>query len=225
MESTSGRRLDQVSEIALIAVGTVVLAIAWVIVPDAWVTLAALACWDLIAAGYILVHWLRILRGQSADAEVAGVPGWVSGGTGRTIGFVATLVTSVSGVTGGLLVVAADAAAQDEDAGSTMLFVIKICGALAVILAWLLLHLGYAGRYAHLFYRSTKPGGLRFPETDRPNHLDFAYFSFTLGTSFAVSDVEIRARPFRYAALTHSILAFFYNAAVIGIAVSALTGK
>jgi uncharacterized membrane protein len=222
MESASGRRLDQVGEIALIAVGTVVLAIAWVIVPDAWVTLAALACWDLIGVSYILLHWLRILRDQTDGDESTGTPGWVSGGTGRTIGFVATLVTSVAGVTGGLLVVAADAAAQDEDAGSTLLFVIKICGALAVILAWLLLHLGYAGRYAHLFYRS---GGLRFPETDRPNHLDFAYFAFTLGTSFAVSDVEITARPFRYAALTHSILSFFYNAAVIGIAVSALTGK
>jgi uncharacterized membrane protein len=115
--------------------------------------------------------------------------------------------------------------AEDADIGATLLFVIKVCGALAVIAAWMLLHLGYAGRYAYLFYRSKQPAGLEFPSTERPNYLDFAYFSFTLGTSFAVSDVQIRARPMRYTALTHTFLAFFYNAAVIGIAVSALTGK
>jgi uncharacterized membrane protein len=218
--------LDHIVEILLIAVGTVVLAVAWVVVPDAWITLAVLLGWNVIAYAYIAVHWLRIHRSRSTtEKSTDGVPDWVGGGIGRTIGFVGTLITSIAGVTGGLLVIAADAAAQDGDLDGTLLFVLKLCGAFAVIAAWVLLHLGYASRYAYLFYRSGSPGGLEFPKTDRPNHLDFAYFSFTLGTSFAVSDVQIDTRPLRYAALTHSVLAFFYNAAVLGIAVSALTGK
>ncbi|WP_410636312.1 DUF1345 domain-containing protein [Amycolatopsis sp. cmx-4-83] len=38
---------------------------------------------------------------------------------------------------------------------------------------------------------------MRFPATERPNLLDFAYFAFTVGTSFATSDVEVQTRPIR----------------------------
>jgi uncharacterized membrane protein len=55
------------------------------------------------------------------------------------------------------------------------------------------------------------------------NLLDFTYFSFTVGTSFAASDVEIRARSIRYIVLVHSILSFFYNAAILGIAIGVVT--
>ncbi|WP_163569766.1 DUF1345 domain-containing protein [Fodinicola feengrottensis] len=222
----AGQRVDRIAEVLLITVGSVVLAVAWVAVPDASVTLAVLVGWNVIAFGYIAVQWLRIHRSRRTSKEVdTGVPDWVGGKLGRTIGLAGTLVTSVAGVTGGLLVVAADAAAQDGDLDSTLLFFLKLCGALAVIAAWILLHLGYAGWYAYLFYRSEAAGGLEFPATNRPNHLDFAYFSFTPGTSFAVSDVQIQARPLRYAALTHGVLSFFYNAALVGIAVNALAGK
>jgi len=70
-------------------------------------------------------------------------------------------------------------------------------------MAWLLLHFGYADRYAHLYYRFPDKPALGFPDTDRPNMLDFAYFSFTVGASFAASDVEVRARPVRYTSEAH----------------------
>lgn len=41
--------------------------------------------------------------------------------------------------------------------------------------------------------------------------------------SFAVSDVETHHRGIRVQVLVHSVLGFFYNAAVIGVAVGAVT--
>jgi uncharacterized membrane protein len=91
-------------------------------------------------------------------------------------------------------------------------------------MAWLLLHFGYADRYAHLYYQEPDPPKLSFPGTKRPNLTDFAYFSFTVGASFAASDVEVQDRRVRYTVLTHGILSFFYNTAVLGIVISVITG-
>ncbi|MBE8521401.1 DUF1345 domain-containing protein [Amycolatopsis sp. H6(2020)] len=79
------------------------------------------------------------------------------------------------------------------------------------------------GERGALHYRAAP--GLRFPATERPNLLDFAYFAFTVGTSFATSDVEVQARPIRYTVLTHSVVSFVYNTAILGIAVGVITGK
>ena len=50
--------------------------------------------------------------------------------------------------------------------------------------------------------------------------LDFAYFAFTLGTSFAVSDVEVTDSRMRRSVLGHQILSFFYNAAILTLAIN-----
>ncbi|MBF6244513.1 DUF1345 domain-containing protein [Nocardia elegans] len=42
--------------------------------------------------------------------------------------------------------------------------------------------------------------------------------------SFAVSDVATHHRDIRAQVLAHSVLGFFYNAAVIGVAVGVVTG-
>lgn len=83
---------------------------------------------------------------------------------------------------------------------------------------------GFADRYAHLYYELAPAPALAFPETERPNLLDFAYFSFTIGSSFAASDVEVRSRVLRYTVLTHSVVSFFYNAAILSIAIGVITG-
>jgi hypothetical protein len=67
--------------------------------------------------------------------------------------------------------------------------------------------------------------GMSFPGVRTPNHLDFSYFAYTVGTTFATSDVEVRSRAVRHAVVWHSILSFLYNAAVLGIAIGAFTGK
>jgi uncharacterized membrane protein len=92
----------------------------------------------------------------------------------------------------------------------------------AVVIAWLLTHTAYALRYAHLYYRDDDNGvgGLVFPGDEQPDAVDFAYFSFTIGMCFQVSDVTITSRPIRREVLFHGCLSFAYNTAVLALALN-----
>ena len=97
--------------------------------------------------------------------------------------------------------------------------------ALGVVSAWGVLHTSYALHYAYLYYRSEgSAGGLAFPGEQSPDQLDFAYFAFTIGTSFAVSDVEVTARAIRRAVLGHQILSFFFNTSILALVVNLVIG-
>ncbi len=97
---------------------------------------------------------------------------------------------------------------------------------LAVVFAWLLTHTACTLRYAHLYYRDDREGvgGLTFPGERPPDYLDFAYFAFTVGMCFQVSDVTITSRLIRRAVTGHALLSFAYNTAVLALALNLLTG-
>jgi uncharacterized membrane protein len=100
-----------------------------------------------------------------------------------------------------------------------------IMAALGVISAWGVLHTSYALHYAYLYYRSEKTaGGLTFPSEQNPDQFDFAYFAFTIATSFAVSDVDVTDRAIRRAVLGHQILSFFYNTSILALVINLFTG-
>ena len=99
----------------------------------------------------------------------------------------------------------------------------------ALIIGWALIHTMYIFRYAHLYYRDMdKDGaadnGLAFPGTRTPNDFDFAYFSFVLGMTFQVSDVEICSSVIRAVALEHALISFAYNATIIAFSINILSG-
>ncbi|WP_432758695.1 DUF1345 domain-containing protein [Streptomyces lydicamycinicus] len=48
---------------------------------------------------------------------------------------------------------------------------------------------------------------------------EFVYFFFTIGTSFAVSDVTVTNTSTRCRVATYSVFSFFFNATVIAIAI------
>jgi uncharacterized membrane protein len=93
-----------------------------------------------------------------------------------------------------------------------------VLAVLAVLLAWAILHFGYADRYAQAYYGALPEKLLVFPGAEHPTFIDFAYFSFTVGTTFAVSDVESRTSGIRLRILAHGVLSFIYNTAMLGIA-------
>ncbi|GAB3352600.1 DUF1345 domain-containing protein [Arachidicoccus ginsenosidivorans] len=111
-----------------------------------------------------------------------------------------------------------------------------ISGVSCMILSWVLVHTIFAVRYAHLFYardmsrKDRHAGGLDFPshpEDDTPawpDFMDFAYFSFTLGTTFQVSDVQITDRRIRRIAMIHGLFSFAFNAAIIALSVNIISG-
>ena len=96
---------------------------------------------------------------------------------------------------------------------------------LAVVTAWVLCHTTYTLRYAHLYYRDDGDlGGLGFPGTEMPCLLDFAYYAFTIGMCFQVSDVTVTQHRMRQATLGHALLSFVFNTLVLALALSLLFG-
>ncbi len=94
-------------------------------------------------------------------------------------------------------------------------------GALTMVLGWVLLHSGYARSYRA---RDEDERGLEFPGTGRPTMPDYLYFSFVMGSTFAVSDVAVVTTRMRWHVMLHGILAFFYNAVVLATAIGVVTG-
>ncbi|MGW5316868.1 DUF1345 domain-containing protein [Nocardia thailandica] len=197
--------VSRVLELGLVLVGAAVL---WVGDPSGW-----LLVWDVLAGVYVATWALRLLRGRHADDPAQ----WLDQIPDSWTALAVTLLTSAVGL---VAVIAIVADQVDEDFGVFT----KLVAAAAALLAWFLLHLGYAEQYARTYYRRLPTETLSFPDTPRPNLLDFAYFAFTIGVSFAVSDVETHTRGVRAQVLVHAIIGFFYNAAVIGVAVGVVTG-
>lgn len=101
----------------------------------------------------------------------------------------------------------------------------------AVMVSWLLVHTVFALRYAHLYYdtdtddgQAKKGGGLDFPEEKEPDYLDMVYFSFVIGMTFQVSDVEISSREIRRWALLHGFLSFIFNTAILALSINVISG-
>ncbi|MGA7439192.1 MAG: DUF1345 domain-containing protein [Luteibacter sp.] len=99
--------------------------------------------------------------------------------------------------------------------------------AATIILAWAFMNTLFALHYAHGFYGNfgAQHKGLDFPGDEAPDYWDFAYFSFTIGMTFQVSDVQINTRYLRRFALMHSVIAFFFNVFIIAISVNIAAGK
>ena len=92
---------------------------------------------------------------------------------------------------------------------------------LTIVLSWFFIHTIFALHYAHEFYGSGgKTSGLDFPGNEEPDYWDFVYFSFVIGMTAQVSDVTIAARPIRHVVTGHSIVAFFFNAALLALMVN-----
>lgn len=94
-----------------------------------------------------------------------------------------------------------------------------------LLLSWLMTHTVFALRYAHEYYSRTPDvakvdGGLEFPGSLSPDYWDFAYFSFVLGMTFQVSDVQITSRKLRRLATAHGLLAFLFNTVIVALTVN-----
>ena len=102
----------------------------------------------------------------------------------------------------------------------------------SVACSWLLIHTIFTFRYAHLFYTCKKEesidkehrGGLDFPNDKKPDYFDFAYFSFVIGMTFQVSDVQITSGIIRRLVLLHGLIAFLFNTIIVALSISIIAG-
>ncbi len=96
---------------------------------------------------------------------------------------------------------------------------------ISVLVSWFTMHTSFTLHYAHLYYRDDgTPGGLQFPGGEEPSDLDFAYFSFTLGMAFQVSDVTVSSRAFRAVVLMHALVSFIFNTAILALTLNLAVG-
>ncbi|MEZ0171195.1 DUF1345 domain-containing protein [Microvirga sp. TS319] len=102
---------------------------------------------------------------------------------------------------------------------------------ISVPLGWTTLHTIMGFHYAHLFYRrhsvevASDAGGLQFPGTEEPALWDFLYYSFVVGMTAQVSDVQVRTTPMRRITLAHGVVSFFFNAVILALAVNIAVGS
>ena len=101
----------------------------------------------------------------------------------------------------------------------------------AVVFSWLLVHTLFTLRYAHFYYwnaqkvdREKVAGGLIFPGEESPAYMDFAYFSFVIGMTCQVSDVQVSSCKIRRLVLVHGLISFAFNTAILAMFVNIIAG-
>jgi uncharacterized membrane protein len=95
------------------------------------------------------------------------------------------------------------------------------------LLGWFVLHTVMAFHYANLHYfddpetTADDTRDLAFPGCELPCAWDFLYFSFVVGMTCQVSDVQVKTSVMRKAVLGHGVASFFFNTVFIAMAVNA----
>lgn len=186
---------------------------------NGWLTLLVL--WVAFAFSFLITSW--IILAKRSTSQIRTIAGKQDGTKVFVLG---GIVLASFASMGAVLVII-----LPEGAGNAPESVFLPIGLSAMILSWTMVHTMMAFHYAHLFYNPSKnkekniAEGLQFPNDDAdPGYLDFAYFSFVIGMTFQVSDVEVTAPRMRRLVLFHSLLAFALNTFVVALTINVVAG-
>lgn len=183
--------------------------------PSLRLTFAWCLAGSLYAAGGVVVLSIAARRGTRADQETERV--WL-GRVRGPVAWVFTIVPALIGALAAYLVITSQHASPDLQA------VTKLLGVWAMLLGWALMHWGFAQIYL-LRSEAAAPGRvLEFPRTGDPGLVDHVYFAFTVGTTFAASDVSVLTTRLRWLVTIHSVISFGLNALTIALAFNTIMG-
>jgi uncharacterized membrane protein len=202
----------------------VIALIVFFLAKDEPLPLAFMFVWSAFAGSFLIFSWIVILTSHPKGLQrIAGEED-----TSRSLIFLFVLIAAFFSVFAIIVVLQ-----QAPNSSKTGLTYHVVLAAAAVFSSWTLIHTLFTLRYAHLFYtypdrdahrEGKNNGGLLFPGTEKPDYLDFAYFSFILGMTFQVSDVQITSPAIRRLALLHGFLSFVYNTIIIALSINIITG-
>ena len=117
---------------------------------------------------------------------------------------------------------------EAKAAGGTTMLIEAVLAGMTIMLSWLFAHTVFAVHYAHDYFNDldkNRPPGLDFPsERDDPDYWDFLYFSFVIGMTAQVSDVQVLTQRWRRLVLAHGILSFLFNTVVLALSINLLAG-
>ena len=175
-----------------------------------------LAAWNLAALTLLVLSWTVLLRATPASTRQRAT----AEDPGRYGVFLTVIVSSF---------VSLAAAIYALRSGTPRSGLLEGLAVAAVMLGWLVTHTGYTFRYARIYYSPDERGeamkGLGFPGDEEPDDMDFAYFSFTLGMAFQVSDVTVTSSDLRRTVLFHCLQSFVFNTIIVALALNFLFGS
>ncbi|HEY2009623.1 MAG TPA: DUF1345 domain-containing protein [Rhizomicrobium sp.] len=101
-----------------------------------------------------------------------------------------------------------------------------VLAGVGALLGWFVLHTVMAFHYADIHYFDDPDvegdeKDLDFPGRGQPGTWDFLYYSFVVGMTCQVSDVQVTTTVMRRATILHGVVSFFFNTVFIAMAVNA----
>ncbi len=179
--------------------------------------------WDVFAFCYTVAGWVvffllspTAIRNNAQKEDGS-----------RLFVFFIIVVASFASMFTVLLLMLTKASFSGQGNGFGLFLLVAISG---MLLSWLMVHTTFSFHYAHMYYsdddtdKKQHAGGLEFPKEKQPDYLDFAYFSFVIGMTFQVSDVEISSRSIRRLALLQGLLSFGLNTFVVALTINLVAG-
>jgi uncharacterized membrane protein len=181
-------------------------------------TVTALVAWNSGALLYLLLAW----HGMATT----GVQGIREQAPGQDEGRFAILALVVLSALAVLLAVGTQLAQVKSLHGGERGVHVALA-ALTVLTSWLFMQVLFALHYAHDFYVCRlrgAPDPLIFPGTDDPGYGDFFHFACVIGTAAQTADISFNGSALRPVGTLHCIVAFFFNAALLALAINLAAG-
>jgi uncharacterized membrane protein len=180
-----------------------------------------LVAFDLAAVVFLGAVWIMMARATTADmrrrAQIED--------EGRYVVLALSAAAAVA-----ILLAITSQLQEIRDPTSTATALRVTLAAVTILLAWFFMNTIFALHYAHFFYGDSDASagaearGLDFPGRADPDYWDFLYFSFVIGMTFQVSDVQIENHRLRRLGLAHGVLAFFFNVVVVALTINIIAG-
>ena len=182
----------------------------------------AIAVWNVFAWTLTVLLWIRIISsGAKTSVQTARLQD-----TTRLVIFVFVVLAAVASLSSVAILIGGA-----KGLGRKALAEHLLLAAATVVSSWFLVHTVFAMHYAHGYYQDEDEGpgfrsvgGLQFPSESEPDFLDFAYFSFVIGMTCQVSDVQVSSPGMRRLALVHGLLSFLFNTVILALSINLASG-
>lgn len=183
-----------------------------------------IGAWDVGASCALAMMYFRLRKTSAAIMRRLAAQ--------QDVGKWWVLILSLAAATASLVVIIAEMplvkAAEGAIQALRVLLVVY-----TVALSWGFIQTIFALHYAHDYYLAVELDGAKrardsrplvFPGDQPPTYGDFVYFSFVVGMTFQVSDVQIVDPAMRRLVLAHGIVAFFYATGILALAFNLVAG-
>ena len=181
-----------------------------------------LLAWDISVVAYLTVAGLAMSRAteQSMQKRAEEVD------EGRYGYLILTILAAVAS----LAAIALELAQLKPSPGHNAHALLYVLLALAtIVLSWAFIQIIFTEHYAHEFYmkgtgetrtKNSEGGGIRFVGGQRPDYIDFLYFTVTIGVASQTADIAISSRQMRLLVLIHSVISYFFNTTILALSIN-----